>query len=754
MFAIRGNPLGIYQAAPAHRKRSDDEILYGLDSPQAKLNPGWTNEEGVVTKGGINEYYAKQPVNMETVKTDYPFLAEPDFQAELNNILKQNPDLNEKDIYQIISGESNYNPTAVNPNSSATGLFQFIESTAKNLGTTTDEISKMTPAQQLNLYGRYINKYMPNEDESPNFVINIKEDGSYEDFDEEAFEKMFPPLDKTAQDDSNNIVPEPIVEDIPVSPSRAIDMMRNSYREGNIERQKLSKEYKEGKVSDRPLFVPLFPKDPLTKQEADVLKRAQDVYQQFNDEKNDMINANRGFIPQQTRYSPPNRTGNKYSQRTGLNAVDYDGTINPNVVFDSQGNPYDTTYNNNQEKYDPTGGQQQSRQDLAKLANFDISIIDGNEFVHEKGLTEKDVLDRYRRRGQNSASVAAPVDAAPVDAAPVDAAPVDAAPVDAATGNGILQDVQEEQKPNNLRYLAGLLGSIMADRYGNPSQPEDNFSKYMKYTQDAINQQRLDKQGIESQFRNYTTSDGKTVFGAPTPAGGFRTIEGIVATGDDSSGNSGGYPKLIPTGGGGYIMMTETEHKKYQENKGKTTQEALDNLASIRQTTNARADNFDTLLKYDDDTLNKFFNRMVGFEGVSGKFRDAKAAFGKEENKEAYTNIYNTWELIGSQKAKEAYVNILKGAGSISNYETDIMKKTIDKLNTNMSASTLRKELKKLKFLEEFIAHNAAANISGFSDSKGAYDKLDTKEALRLFEDKNNEIYNLNDYLDYKSRQK
>ena len=737
MFALRSNPLGILQGAPAYRKKKDEEILYGPNSRQAELNPGWADDSGNVTKKGINEYYARQPVNMETVETDYPFLADPNFQVELNNILSQNPNINKKDIYQIMLGESSLDPKAKNPNSTATGLFQFIESTANNLGTTTDEISKMTPAQQLNLYGRYINNYMQNEEKSPDFVINIKEDGSYEDFDEEAFEKMFPPLDKTAQDDSNNIVPEPIVEDIPVSPSRAIDMMRNSYREGNIERQKLSKEYKEGKVSDRPLFVPLFPKDPLTKQEADVLKRAQDVYQQFNDEKNDMINAEKGFIPQQTRYSPPNRTGNKYSQRTGLNAVDYDGTINPNVVFDSQGNPYDTTYNNNQEKYDPTGGQQQSRQDLAKLANFDISIIDGNEFVHEKGLTEKDVLDRYRRRGQNSASVAAPVDAAPVDA---------------ATGNGILQDVQEEQKPNNLRYLAGLLGSIMADRYGNPSQPEDNFSKYMAYTQDAIKQQRLDKQGIESQFGNYKTDDGKTVFGAPTPAGDFQTINGFVATGDDSSGNSGGYPKLIPTGGGSSILMSETDHKKYLENKGKTTQDTLDNLASIRQTTTARADNFDTLLKYDDDTLNTFFNRMVGFEGASGKIRDLTGAFGK--NKEAYKDIYNTWDLIGSQKAKEAYVNILKGAGSISNYETDIMKKTIDKLNTNMSASTLRKELEKLKFLEEFFAHNAAANINGYSDSKGTYDKLDTKEAYRLFENKNNKIYNLNDYLDYKSRQK
>ena len=722
MFAIRANPLGILQGAPAYRKKKDEEILYGPNSRQAELNPGWTDDSGNVTKKGINEYYAKQPVNMETVETDYPFLADPNFQVELNNILSQNPNINKKDIYQIMLGESSLDPKAKNPNSTATGLFQFIESTANNLGTTTDEISKMTPAQQLNLYGRYINNYMSNEEKSPDFVINIKEDGSYEDFDEEAFEKMFPPLDKTAQDDSNNIVPKPIVEDIPVSPPRA-----------------------------------------------DVLKRAQDVYQQFNDEKNDMINANRGFIPQQIQAQP-----------------------DADVVFDSQGNPYSaaipagnvTGLNINQAKFDPTGGQQQSRQDLDKIANYDISIIDGKEFVHEKGLTEKEVLDQYKLRNQsNGAGNGNGV-----------------GDTDMPTGKGILQDMSnavevpfrqddfafdqnetagldrarnllgepttvyrdingnlvepnsEKQKPNNLRYLAGLLGSIMADRYGNPSQPEDNFSKYMAYTQDAIKQQRLDKQAIESQFGNYRNEKGEVVYGGPTPDGSFQTIPGYTAIDDDSSANNNGYPKLVDTGGGSKIMMTETEHKEYMENRGKTTQDTLDNLSNIRATTTERASNFDTLLKYDDDTLNKFFNRMVGLEDASGFMRNLQGSFGK--NKEVYTDIYNTWNLIGSQKAKEAYVNILKGAGSISNYETEIMKKTIDKLNTNMSASTLRKELKKLKFLEEFIAHNTAAAIPGYSDSSGTYDKLNTKEAFELFENKNNKIYNLNDYLDYKSRQK
>ena len=594
-------------------------------------------------------------------------------------------------------------------------------------------------------------------EKSPDFVINIKEDGSYEDFDEEAFEKMFPPLDRPAQDDSNNIVPELTVKDIPVSPPSAIDMMRNNYREGSIERQNLSKQYKEGEVSDRPTVIPLFPKEPLTKQEADVLKRAQDVDQEFNYKKNDMINAEKGFIPQQIQAQP-----------------------DADVVYDNQGNPYNaaipagsvTGLNINQAKYDPTGGQQQSRQDLAKLANYDISIIDGNEFVHEKGLTEKEVEDQYNQRNQNQSSDDAGDGVMP-------------------TGEGILQDMSnavkvpflqddfalyenettgldkarnllgepttvyrdingnlvqpnsKEQKPNNLRYLAGLLGSIMADRYGNPSQPEDNFSKYMAYTQDAINQQRLDKQALESTYGNYRDSKGNIVYGGITPSGSFETIPGITAIDDDSSGNSG-FPRDVIMGNGSTITMSEEQYKEHKKDEGKNAAERVEKLFSIRQTNFENNKDFNELLNYSDDDLNKLFGQ--------GKFIDTQLRRNMISGTDTeYKSIRDLWEFISDKKAKEAYVNILKGAGSISNYETDIMAKTINNLKVTMSAEKLKEEIAKIQFLGQFHEHNAASAIPGYSDSKGTYNKLDTSEAYKLF--LNNEIEDLNDYLNYKSRQ-
>jgi hypothetical protein len=734
MFAIRGNPLGILQGAPAYRKKSDEEILYGPDSPQAQLNPGWTDDSGNVTKKGINEYYAKREVDMETVETDYPFLADPNFQVELNNILSQNPNINKKDIYQIISGESSYNPVAKNPDSSATGLFQFIESTAKNLGTTTDEISKMTPAQQLNLYGRYINNYNDAKAKSPDFVINIKEDGSYEDFDEEAFEKMFPPLDRPAQDDSNNIVPELTVKDIPVSPPSAIDMMRNNYREGSIKRQNLSKQYKEGEVSDRPTVIPLFPKEPLTKQEADVLKRAQDVDQEFNYKKNDMLNAEKGFIPQQVQPQQNADVAQSYTQSG----------------FGIPGNSIS------------------ARNRFKDKTATDSSTIDGEEFVHEKGLTQEEVLALYNSSKQSNS----------------------VSDTDMPTGVGILQDMSnavkvpfiqddfafdqnetagldrarnllgepttvyrdingnlvdpnsEKQKPNNLRYLAGLLGSIMADRYGNPSQPEDNFSKYMAYTQDAIKQQRLDKQAIESQFGNYRNEKGEVVYGGPTPDGSFQTIPGYTAI--DNSDSVGGFPKAVDMGGGITIMMDKNMYEKHQETQGKEAGERVENLSSIRQTNFTNNKDFNELLNYSDDQLNKLFGQSGILDNQIR--RDVIGA-----NDDSYKKIKTIYDFINDNKAKKAYVDILKGAGSISNYETEIMAKTINKLNVKMSAETLREEIAKIQFLGQFHEHNTAAGIPGYSDSSGTYSKLDTKEAYDLF--LNNEIEDLNGYLNYKSRQ-
>ena len=55
--------------------------------------------------------------------------------------------------------ESKLNPQAVNPISGATGLIQFMPTTARSLGTTTDVLKHMSNVQQLDYVLAYLRPY-------------------------------------------------------------------------------------------------------------------------------------------------------------------------------------------------------------------------------------------------------------------------------------------------------------------------------------------------------------------------------------------------------------------------------------------------------------------------------------------------------------------------------------------------------------------------------------------------------------------
>lgn len=66
--------------------------------------------------------------------------------------------------------ESRVNPKAVNPSSGASGIIQFMPSTARNLGTTVEKIREMSFYRQL----RYVDKYLVSLNKSK--LINTYED--------------------------------------------------------------------------------------------------------------------------------------------------------------------------------------------------------------------------------------------------------------------------------------------------------------------------------------------------------------------------------------------------------------------------------------------------------------------------------------------------------------------------------------------------------------------------------------------------
>ncbi|MCI0664125.1 MAG: transglycosylase SLT domain-containing protein, partial [Acidobacteria bacterium] len=61
----------------------------------------------------------------------------------------------------VMANESLFNPAARNPlpGQTASGLLQFIESTAGRMGTTTEAIRRMNPVEQLRLVERYLTPF-------------------------------------------------------------------------------------------------------------------------------------------------------------------------------------------------------------------------------------------------------------------------------------------------------------------------------------------------------------------------------------------------------------------------------------------------------------------------------------------------------------------------------------------------------------------------------------------------------------------
>jgi len=71
-------------------------------------------------------------------------------------------DVEEEWIYKLFYYESRGNPQAINPVSGAVGLIQFMPSTARNLGTTPEDLHKMSIDQQLEYVEKYILKIKGN----------------------------------------------------------------------------------------------------------------------------------------------------------------------------------------------------------------------------------------------------------------------------------------------------------------------------------------------------------------------------------------------------------------------------------------------------------------------------------------------------------------------------------------------------------------------------------------------------------------
>lgn len=94
----------------------------------------------------VNPSYSKSP----NVKLDKEFL---DKTKEISGRIG----CDYKDLLAVMNSESGLRANARNSNGGATGLIQFMPATARALGTTTDELARMSPTQQLDYVEKFFN---------------------------------------------------------------------------------------------------------------------------------------------------------------------------------------------------------------------------------------------------------------------------------------------------------------------------------------------------------------------------------------------------------------------------------------------------------------------------------------------------------------------------------------------------------------------------------------------------------------------
>jgi hypothetical protein len=105
-----------------------------------------------------SDYSAADQTSIAELEND------PEWQAKLTEMEAKYPGLDRAQLYDIINGESNFNPQARNGNTDASGLFQFMPVPASEIGYNVDQIAQMSPVQQLNVYDEYLDRWNYNGD--------------------------------------------------------------------------------------------------------------------------------------------------------------------------------------------------------------------------------------------------------------------------------------------------------------------------------------------------------------------------------------------------------------------------------------------------------------------------------------------------------------------------------------------------------------------------------------------------------------
>jgi hypothetical protein len=160
VFACGGGSGGSHAGSPdeAFPDPSGSDLYPGTPDSNAQTGDGTPLPRPYTDPDGEDSFDQS-----EFSEADQTSIAElendPEWQAKLTEMEAKYPGLDRAQLYDIINGESNFNPQARNADTEASGLFQFMPVPASEIGYNVDQIAQMSPVQQLNVYDEYLDRW-------------------------------------------------------------------------------------------------------------------------------------------------------------------------------------------------------------------------------------------------------------------------------------------------------------------------------------------------------------------------------------------------------------------------------------------------------------------------------------------------------------------------------------------------------------------------------------------------------------------
>lgn len=135
-----------------------DDILNDVRSSLSAAKDEFKAFIGDIMGSGSEAKKAAVVTSLKTTKTGRALMNDPAFAMRTQQVASH-LGVQPMDLYKIFNKESGLNPREVNPYTRATGILQFMPSTARGLGTSVEELKNMPAIEQLDYVEKYFRPY-------------------------------------------------------------------------------------------------------------------------------------------------------------------------------------------------------------------------------------------------------------------------------------------------------------------------------------------------------------------------------------------------------------------------------------------------------------------------------------------------------------------------------------------------------------------------------------------------------------------